>query len=321
VSEAASTRADADRHELRAGLRAERPFISPKFLYDTLGSRLFAAITELDEYYPTRTEAQIMAAHAHEIVASLGAVGYSLIDLGAGDCRKAARLFEPLKPREYVAVDISEAFLDEALSALKWRFPHIPMHGVGADFSSQLTLPAGIARERRLFFYPGSSIGNFSPDEARAFLGRLREALDESGALLIGVDLIKDVAILEKAYDDSLGVTAAFNLNVLRNANRIAGTNFVPSDWRHLARFNAEHGRVEMHLEARRALVVHFGNPENDADAGELRFRAGDLIHTESSYKYRLETFADLLASAGFGVKGCWTDPQQAFAVVLAGAG
>jgi dimethylhistidine N-methyltransferase len=332
---------DADREELLAGLCARRPFISPKYLYDELGSRLFAAITELDEYYPTRIEAGIMAANAAGIAAALGEPGMSLIDLGAGDCRKAARLFETLAPSRYVPVDISAAFLDEAVQALGWRFPRIEMTAVGADFSRRLELPMTLPFERRLFFYPGSSIGNFTPDEARAFLGRLREAVDESGGLLIGIDLVKEAATLQRAYDDALGVTAAFNLNILRNANRIAGTDFVPSDWRHVARFNGEESRIEMHLEARRPVVVRWcaqsrssgagpGDtgaeaPESDAEArdggaeaGQVRFESGERIHTESSYKYRLEDFGELLAGAGFRVTNTWTDPADNFAVVLA---
>lgn len=320
VIDPAPSIADPDRQEILDGLRCDRPFISPKYFYDTLGSRLFAAITELDEYYPTRTEARIMAEHGGGIADALGAGSFALIDLGAGDCRKAARLFESLRPRQYVAVDISEAFLDEALQALRWRFPEIPMLGVGSDFSRRLQLPKELSRERRLFFYPGSSIGNFPPEEARQFLGRLREELDESGALLIGIDLAKDRATLENAYDDPLGVTAAFNLNVLRNANRIAGTNFEPAQWRHVARFDSEHGRIEMHLEARHELVVRWPADGNDSEGGERRFVAGERIHTESSYKYRLPDFSSLLGSAGFRVQASWTDEREAFAVVLARA-
>jgi len=305
---------------LLAGLRAPRPFVSPKFFYDALGSRLFCAITELDEYYPTRTEAAIMAAASAEIRAAWGAPGCTLIDLGAGDCEKASRLFAALDPAQYVAVDISESFLEQSLDCLRQRFPSLPMLAVGADFSRELELPAEVRREARLFFYPGSSIGNFTPGEARAFLSGLRGHLDDDGGLLIGVDLVKDRATLEAAYDDALGVTAAFNLNLLRNVNRLAGTDFDPADWRHVAFFDEAHSRIEMHLEARRPITVRAPASRDGAPGLERRFAAGERIHTENSCKYRLEDFRALLESAGFAARHGWTDPRGWFAVILARA-
>ena len=301
----------AGRDELLAGLRAPNAAIPPKYFYDTLGSTLFEAITELDEYYPTRTERAILAAHDREIAAAFGRTGCTLIDLGAGNGEKAARLFSALRPREYVAIDISVDYLRRSLQALQSRFPHVAMTGVGADLVEPLELPGGIAGQGRLFFYPGSSIGNFLPHEAQRFLAGLRAQLDDSGALLVGIDLAKDARTLRAAYDDALGVTAAFNLNVLRHANRVAGTDFVLADWRHVALFDATHGRIEMHLEARRA--VRVGWP-----GGERRFAAGERIHTENSYKYRLADFAGLLGRAGFVVQGRWLDDRERFAVVLA---
>jgi len=305
------TPADPDRDALLAGLRAPRAWIAPKFFYDALGSTLFDAITELDEYYPTRTERAILRAREREIAAAFGCDGCTLIDLGAGNGEKAAGLFAALRPREYVAVDISVDYLRHSLEALQRRFPHITMTGIGADLARPLALPVRIERARRLFFYPGSSIGNFTPDEAQRFLAGLRAQLDDSGALLIGVDLVKDAATLHAAYDDPLGVTAAFNLNVLRRANRIAGTDFVLADWRHVAFFDATHSRIEMHLEARRAVRVSW-------PGGERRFAAGERIHTENSYKYRLDDFAALLGRAGFESKARWTDEHDWFAVWMA---
>jgi dimethylhistidine N-methyltransferase len=322
--------AAADRQELLSGLLAPHPFISPKFFYDALGSRLFAAITELDEYYPTRTEASIMAGRLDEIATAFGAPGCTLIDLGAGDCEKASRLFGALRPRQYVAVDISAQFLEQSLDCLQQRYPDMEMLGVGADFSRKLELPERVSGKSRLFFYPGSSIGNFSPDEARTFLAGLRRHLDESGGLLIGIDLVKDASTLEAAYDDSLGVTAAFNLNVLRHANRVAGTDFAIEDWRHVALFDAAHARIEMHVEARRDLLVRWPAAlESDVTgpidtgagaAGERRFAAGERIHTENSYKYRLDDFRALLERSGFAARASWTDERGWFAVVLARA-
>ncbi len=301
----------AERDALLAGLCAPQARIAPKYLYDSLGSALFDAITELDEYYPTRTERAILRTHEREIAAAFGRAGCTLIDLGAGNGEKAASLFPVLRPREYVALDISVDYLQRSLEALQRRFPQIVMTAIGADLARPLVLPARLAREGRLFFYPGSSIGNLTPDEARRFLAGLCAALDETGGLLIGIDLLKDPATLQAAYDDPLGVTAAFNLNVLRRANRIAGTDFAPADWRHVAYFEPAHGRIEMHLEACRALRVSW-------PGGERRFAAGERIHTENSYKYRLGEFAALLADAGFALQAHWSDEREWFAVLLA---
>uniref|UniRef100_UPI00260109FE L-histidine N(alpha)-methyltransferase n=1 Tax=Rugamonas sp. TaxID=1926287 RepID=UPI00260109FE len=204
--------------EISAGLLAADAQTSPKYLYDSLGSKLFEAICELPEYYPTRTEAAIFARHGADIAADIGP-GSVMVDLGAGNCAKAASLFPLLQPAQYVPVDISRDFLVDAVNRLQQRFPHIEMTALGLDFSSGFELPASVHGKRRLFFYPGSSIGNFELHEAIAFLRGLRVNAGADGGLLIGVDLIKDSAVLDAAYDDGLGVTAAFNLNLLRHVN------------------------------------------------------------------------------------------------------
>jgi dimethylhistidine N-methyltransferase len=298
--------------ELNSGLLAMPAATSPKFLYDALGSKLFEAICELPEYYPTRTEAAIFDAHLPAIAASVGR-NRTLIDLGAGNCVKAARLFPALQPAQYVPVDISVEFLRDALECLRQRFPQVQMTGVGMDFSREMTLPAEVQREKRLFFYPGSSIGNFTPDEAVAFLARVRNACGGDGALLIGVDLVKDSRLLEAAYDDAIGVTASFNLNLLRHLNRLLGADFEVRDWRHHAGFNPEHSRIEMHLEARRHVVVRW-------QGGQRHFREGERIHTESSYKYTRQSFLQLLERAGFGHTQCWSDEREWFLVCHARA-
>ncbi|MGN6702710.1 MAG: L-histidine N(alpha)-methyltransferase [Burkholderiaceae bacterium] len=305
--------AAAIRAELQAGLAAPQARTSPKFLYDALGSKLFEAICELPEYYPTRTEAAIFDAHLGEIAAAAGQ-GTTLIDLGAGNCAKAARLFPALNPAQYVPVDISVDFLRDAVTGLRQRFPRIDMTGVGLDFSASLELPPAVRAERRLFFYPGSSIGNFTPDEALAFLRRIRSVCDEDGGILIGVDLIKDRALLDAAYDDALGVTAAFNLNLLRHLNALLGADFALADWRHRGFFDPARSRVEMHLEARRDLVVRWAG-------GQRAFAAGETIHTENSYKYSRDGFVRLLKDAGFAGIRCWTDPQGWFLLCHARAG
>lgn len=301
--------------EAAAGLRATPAQVSPKFFYDPLGSRLFDAITALDEYYPTRTEAAIFQAHAAAIARAVHALTGAqpvLVDLGAGNCAKAARLLPVLQPRRYVAVDISESFLQQALQGLQREHPTLDLVGVGLDFSTRLQLPADLVDGRALVFYPGSSIGNFAPDDALRLLREAR-ALAGGGGLLIGVDLVKSTALLEAAYDDGLGVTAAFNLNLLKHLNRLLGADFDVRGWRHVALFNAPASRIEMHLEARAATTVHW-------PGGERRFAAGERLHTENSYKWTPEGFAALLRDAGFNRQQRWTDERGWFGVFLAGA-
>ncbi len=300
--------------EAAAGLGARpRAAVSPKFFYDALGSRLFDAITELDEYYPTRTEAAILDHHTDAIAAAVRALlgaAPTLVDLGAGNCAKAARLFGPLGVARYVAVDISVAYLGQTLMALQREHPTLDMTAVGLDFSQRLELPAGLLEGSALVFYPGSSIGNFDPDAA---LRLLREArvLAAGGALLIGVDLVKSRAVLEAAYDDRLGVTAAFNLNLLLHLNRLLGADFDVRAWRHVALWNEPASRIEMHLEARGDTRVRWRG-------GERQFAGGERIHTENSYKWTREGFSALLRDAGFARVQAWNDERNAFGVFLA---
>lgn len=299
----------AIRAELIAGLTAPTATIAPKYLYDPLGARLFAAITELPEYYPTRTEAAIFAAHAEEMARHLPAFD-ALVDLGAGNCEKAARLFAPFHIRRYVAVDISVDYLRDSLDILRRQHPYMELAGVGLDFSSRLVLPAEIGGGPRLMFYPGSSIGNFTPDEALDFL-KQAHAASQGGGLLIGVDLVKPVAVLEAAYDDPLQVTAAFNRNLLRNVCRLAGADFRLDDWQHVALFNRAQSRIEMHLAAVRDVTVRW-------PGGARRFATGERIHTENSYKWERADFAALLEAAGFRDLHCWTDARAWFALFIA---
>jgi dimethylhistidine N-methyltransferase len=299
--------------ELRAGLLQPNPVVSPKYLYDSLGSRLFTAICELEEYYPTRTEAAIFDQYALE-VAEVAGCGTTMIDLGAGDCRKAERLMPCLRPKQYVPVDISADFLRDALQHLQYRFPRMDMLGLGMDFSSKLDLPESVHRSKRLFFYPGSSIGNFTPHEAMGFLKRIRAACGAGdGGILIGVDLVKDEAVLNAAYDDALGVTAAFNLNMLLHVNRLLGANFNVGGWQHKALFNQTESRIEMHLEAKSNLTVRW-------NGGQRRFERGETIHTENSYKYTRKGFLGLLERSGFGNVRIWSDPKDWFMVCYAQA-
>ncbi|WP_296495336.1 L-histidine N(alpha)-methyltransferase [Rhodoferax sp.] len=313
------------RQELIHGLTADAQpggaTVSPKFLYDALGSRLFEAITELPEYYPTRTEAAIFRVHARAMSQAVPKDA-TLIDLGAGNCGKAAGLFGAFCPRRYVAVDISVDFLRATLDMLQRQYPSMEMVGIGLDFSQALDLPAELGQPGagpRVLFYPGSSIGNFSPAQALVFLRQVREAcgpLAGSG-LLIGVDLVKDATELEAAYDDTLGVTAAFNRNLISNVNRLVGTDMRLADWAHLALFNRLESRIEMHLVAQRDLTVRW-------PGGQRAFSRGERIHTENSYKWTVAGFSKLLLEAGFAEPLVWTDAPTAdagrFAVMWAGA-
>ena len=298
--------------ELQAGLADARAWISPKFLYDALGSRLFEAICELPEYYPTRTEAAIFERYGADIARAAG-TGATLIDLGAGNCAKAASLFPVLRPRQYAAVDISTDFLVDAIARLRHRYGQLDMRACGLDFSRPFSLPDEVHQERRLFFYPGSSIGNFAPQEAEDFLRRLRGQCGDDGGLLIGIDLHKDKAVLDAAYDDELGVTAAFNRNVLRHANVLLGADFDVRRWRHHSFFNEDENRVEMHLQAEGAQRVRWPGGGRD-------FADGECIHTENSYKYRPADAIALLERGGFEATRVWTDPQRWFAVIHAQA-
>jgi L-histidine Nalpha-methyltransferase len=303
--------ARATRAEVVAGLARVPAAAAPKHFYDRLGSQLFAAITELPEYYPTRTEAAILERHGAALARAVGP-GATLIDLGAGDCAKATRLMPLLQPARYVAVDISVEFLREALLDVQRLHPALDVLGIGTDFSATLDLPDEATAGRPVFFYPGSSIGNFTPAEALAFLRRVH-ARAAGGGLVIGVDLVKPVDVLEAAYDDELGVTAAFNLNLLRHLNRLIDSDFEPRQWRHVALYDAALSRIEMHLEAREPLVVRW--PE-----GERRFAAGERLHTENSYKYGADDFAALLRDAGFAAPQRFTDERGWFAVFWAAA-
>jgi len=301
--------ADDPATELRAGIAARPASISPKFFYDALGARLFEAICELPEYSLPRDEQAIFAQRTAEIAAAVGP-GATLIDFGAGNCAKAERLFKVLRPLQYVAVDIAAAFLREQLGAIAGRHPDIEVIGVAADFTRGVELPDVVRSQRRLAFYPGSSIGNFSVTDAVAFLTQVRRNC-MGGCLLLGADLVRSTEDLVRAYDDALGVTAAFNLNVLRVANRLAGTDFEAADWRHVALFNEAESRMEMYLEARRALRVTWPGVQ-------LRFAAGERIHTENSYKYTLPGLSALLRAAGYTTVRTFTDPSDRFALALA---
>lgn len=296
--------------EIIHGLTQAAPSLSPKYFYDARGSALFEQITVLPEYYPTRVERSIMAGHGPDIALSLG-TGSTVIELGAGNCDKARALCELLAPKRFVAVDISEAFLHEAVASMRASFPDIAIQALAADLTADIALPADLPLAQRLVFYPGSSIGNFDPLQALALLSRMRGLLGDDGALLIGVDLVKDVSVLHAAYNDAAGITAAFNLNALAHVNQLIGSDFDVAQWQHVAFFNPVASRIEMHLQASTDTLVRW-------PGGGRSFARGERIHTENSYKYQVDDFVDLLQRAGLPRAQVWTDAQAWFAVVLA---
>lgn len=300
---------EAERRELVQGLLRDPARLSPKYFYDELGCALYGAICRLPEYYPTRTEVDLFQASRLEMAAAIGP-GRQFVDLGAGDCCKAKGWLPFLAPSRYVAVDIAAHEITMALERLAPDFPGLELVGVATDFSSALDLDGVLADTPALFFYPGSSIGNFTPREAAAFLARIHRYCDArpGSSLLIGVDGKKDKAILDAAYDDALGVTAAFNRNALRHLNRRFGFAFDVEAFAHVGFYNEAEGRIEMHLESTRKQSVLL-------DGHERRFRAGERIHTENSYKYTPAEFEAVLAEAGFANVRRWDAPDVAYSV------
>lgn len=297
------------REEVLLGL-SERPRSLPtKYLYDERGAELFEEICTLPEYYPTRTELAIMRAHGDAIVDRLGPECL-LVEYGTGEGIKTRLLLEKLeRPVAYVPVDIARAQLGETARELSDRFPDLRVLPVCADYTRPVPLP-DVEREtrRNVVYFPGSTIGNFEPAFARRFLGHVRAMCRPRGALLIGVDLQKDRATLEDAYNDECGVTAAFNRNLLVRINRELGADFDVDRFRHRAFYDEDAGRIEMHLVSEADQTVHL-------DGTELSFREGESICTEYSYKYTLEGFAELAEAAGLSVEEVWTDPDELFSV------
>jgi dimethylhistidine N-methyltransferase len=295
--------------EILEGLRQERKVLSPKFFYDDRGSRLFERITELPEYYLTRTELSIMRRHIDEIVGLIGPQA-SLIEFGSGSSLKTRILLQHLdRLAAYVPVDISRDHLVAAAEALAAEFPHIEVLPVAADFTHAFDLPQPkVMPLRNIVYFPGSTIGNFMPGAAQALLEVMYQEAKEDGALLIGVDLKKDKAVLERAYNDSAGVTAEFNLNMLLRLNKEFSANFDLAGFEHRAVYVESPGRIEMHLVSTAAQSVTV--------AGEVfRFEQGESIRTECSHKYTLPEFEAMAVRAGFSVDRVWTDPQQLFSV------
>ena len=319
LPEAAQTPVGA---EVFAGLTARPKTLSPWLFYDEEGSRLFEAITELPEYYLTRTERAIFAKYADEILgaAAGGSSGRALtmIELGAGTATKTGLLLEAAVRRQgnvdYLAIDVSESALAEAKQRIEAQIPGVNVSSRVADYTGGMEeIPAD--GKRRMVLYIGSSIGNFEPADAVHVLREVRRQLSQGDRLLLGADRVKERSVLVRAYDDEAGVTAAFNKNVLVRINRELGGNFNPRLFRHRARWNHEHSRIEMHLESLIAQHVSIGALEM-----EVKFARGETIHTENSYKFTGQGVLSMLERTGFAITQCWTDEREWFGVYLATA-
>jgi dimethylhistidine N-methyltransferase len=297
------------RQDVLAGLRRRPRELPCKYFYDARGSRLFDAICEQPEYYLTRTELAIMQRHAAQMAGALGP-GCLLIEYGTGSGRKTPLLLERLaEAAGYVPVDVCREHLLAAAAALAERFGALEVCPVWADFTQPFTVAATAKMpRRRAVYFPGSTIGNFGPDEAVRLLEGIAELCGPGGGLLIGVDLYKPAAAVEPAYNDDAGVTAAFNLNLLARINRELGADFDLAGFEHRAFFEPDHGRIEMHLVSRAAQTVHVGGTV-------ISFAEGESIRTEYSYKYSPEAFRDLADAAGLEVGQVWTDPDGLFSV------
>ncbi|HKY02968.1 MAG TPA: L-histidine N(alpha)-methyltransferase [Burkholderiales bacterium] len=294
-------------HDVLHGLSQPQKSVPPKYFYDACGSELFEAICATPEYYPTRTEMRIMAAHVREMADTIGPE-VELIELGSGASLKTRLLIEALRPHRYVPIDVSHSALAQACGELNWRFPYLTIEPYAIDFTAA-PLPER-AGHNRLVYFPGSTIGNFHPNEAVRFLRGMRGQFLAGEALLIGVDLKKDGALLNAAYNDAQGITAAFNLNLLQRMNAELDGDFDLEKFRHLAFYNAECGWVEMHLQS---LV-----DQDVCVAGHrFRFRAEETLHTEISCKYSVREFQALAADAGFYAQKTWTDERGYFSVHL----
>lgn len=304
--------------DVRRGLTREPKSLPPKYFYDELGSHLFDAICLLPEYYLTRAEREIFETHAASIVAAAsgnGAAALTLVELGSGSATKTRLLIEAALARQtsllYVPVDISRAALEASARALLQSYPDLSVEGFASDYDSAFPLlRARLAREdaRALVLFLGSNVGNFDPEEARDFLRRLRAALRPGDCLLMGADLKKDAATLEAAYDDSLGVTAAFNLNLLARINRELRADFRLRDFRHVAVYNERAGRVEIYAESAREQTVNVRALDL-----VVRFARGERVHTENSYKYDLAGILRLAEETGFRSANTWLDDAERF--------
>jgi dimethylhistidine N-methyltransferase len=297
------------KEEVFSGLSAQPKVLEPKFFYDEEGSRLFEQICEVPEYYPTRTEMAILESNAREMRNAIGD-NPLLIEFGSGNSQKIRLLLDQLKPAGYIAIEISREQLLLACDELSAIYPRLSITAICADYCQQILLPQldSGSNARRTAFFPGSTIGNFAPAAAIRFLTNVRQTVGPSGGLLIGVDMKKDRKLLNAAYNDEAGVTAAFNVNLLRRMNSELGADFDLESFNHHAFYNDALGRIEMHLVSQCKQQVRIGDKV-------FRFAKGESIHTENSYKYTIDEFRSMAAQAGFGLGKTWVDKDSLFSV------
>lgn len=294
--------------EVVKGLSGAQKALPCKYFYDERGSRLFEAICQTPEYYPTRTEIGLLRVHAAEIARFIGDNAH-LVDLGSGSSAKVRVLLNSARLASYIPLDISGLYLMRAAYAVASDYRDLHVAPVCADFTAPFQLPSVIHTGGRVVgFFPGSTIGNFAPAEAKSLLRRFGSTLGSGSGLIVGVDLKKDRRILDAAYNDAAGITAAFNLNLLRRINRELDADFDTQTFVHRARYNAAKGRIEMHLQSTDAQIVHIGS-------AAFSFAAGETIHTENSYKYDAAEFQALAASAGYTSRAVWVDAEQLFSI------
>ena len=296
------------KQELLKGLNAKEKYIDPKFFYDEYGSQLFEKIMQLPEYYPSRTEMALLKKYKNEIAKTIGE-NKVLIEPGAGNCEKVQYILPTLKPKCYMPIDISADFLFECAANLQKKFPYINIHAVADDMKAKVAVPIEFKNNEKIIFYPGSTIGNYSPADALGFLKHVRELVGKKGGLLIGVDLQKDKEVLDAAYNDKQGITALFNLNALNHVNKLLNLDLNVGFFEYIAFYNEEHCRIEMHLESK---IDH----QCDLDTSEqISFNESERIHTEYSYKYTIDSFSELASQAGLSLDNYWIDDDKLFSV------
>ena len=298
------------RDEVIAGLSGKQKRISPKFFYDEEGSKLFNAITRLEEYYPTRTEASILNAHREEICNLFSDHG-ALFEYGSGGSFKTEILLDSCKRIDtYVPIDISSFYLEQSSKKLLVKYPSLKIISIALDYSGDFTIPMLDLSGNIVAIFLGSSLGNFEPEVSKTFMWNAMENLDEKDRLLVGVDLVKDKDVLERAYNDKSGVTAAFNLNLLKRIRRELRSDINPEDFEHYAFYNDEMNRIEMHLRAKKD--IHFS-----VDQVKITMKKGETIHTENSYKYSVDQFTELARQNHLEIKHMWCDAKNYFAIFV----
>lgn len=295
------------REAVLEGLSHQQKRIPPKFFYNETGSILFESILEQPEYYIPNKEKEILRQYSHEL-AELIKPDAVLIEPGSGSCEKVQLLLEPLHPSAYVPMDISADFLMQSAYDMSRKFPWLNIVAACLDFTQEMILPRGVPQGRRIVFIPGSSLGNFDPLEVQLFLCGIHRLIGKGGGLLVGIDRKKDQAILNAAYNDAAGVTAAFNLNLLDRINTEIGGTFNPDNFEHYAYYNDRRSRIEMHL-------VSLADQQVNISGKNFHFHKGESIHTENSYKYSPEEFINLAYTGGFNHHKTWSDEDAYFSI------